>query len=194
MPDRAPVPVPRWEPPLARERRARSRARRHILLRIGLGLAFAGAAFTRRAIADSRPWIVWNASASAPIGLWRVHPGAAPRVGTMVLARMPAPVARLAAARHYVPATVPLLKQVAAGSGDTVCAIGRGISIDGRLVAIRLPADRSGRRMPWWSGCERLGPGRIFLLNPRPDSFDSRYFGPVDESAIIGRATPLWLR
>ena len=52
-----------------------------------------------------------------------------------------------------------------------------------------------GRTMPWWEGCEGLLPGRYFLLMDHvPASFDGRYFGPVDEADIIGKATPLWVR
>jgi type IV secretory pathway protease TraF len=36
--------------------------------------------------------------------------------------------------------------------------------------------------------------GRVFLLNDTPDSFDGRYFGPTDQDALIGKATPFWLR
>ena len=48
---------------------------------------------------------------------------------------------------------------------------------------------RSGR------GGRTLRPGELLLLNPaHPDSLDGRYFGPLPASAVIGRATPLWLR
>ncbi|MQU24843.1 S26 family signal peptidase, partial [Pseudomonas helleri] len=39
-----------------------------------------------------------------------------------------------------------------------------------------------------------LEPGELFLLSvTNPASFDSRYFGPVSASAVIGAAHPLWL-
>jgi type IV secretory pathway protease TraF len=35
--------------------------------------------------------------------------------------------------------------------------------------------------------------GELFLLNSsHPASFDSRYFGPLDRSFVIGKAVPLW--
>lgn len=68
--------------------------------------------------------LVWNASASAPFGLWRIQPGAPIRVGDMVLTRTPSNVRRLAAERYYLPANVPLLKRVAAAENDIVCAFG----------------------------------------------------------------------
>ncbi len=160
----------------------------------GLGLALLGASAALDFAIRPAPRVIWNASASAPVGLWRVHPEAPIRTGAMVLARTPASVPRLAAMRHYLPANVPLLKRVAARDGDDVCALGRHIMINGRRVAVRRAADRQGRALPWWRGCERLRGGRLFLLMDAPDSFDVRYFGPVDEAAVIGTATPLWLR
>jgi conjugative transfer signal peptidase TraF len=137
--------------------------------------------------------LVWNASASAPVGLWRITPGAPVRLGDHVLAQPPPAARRLAAQRHYLPANVPMIKAVAAVSGDKVCAVGAWIAVNDRPVALRRAADRKGRKLPWWSGCGRLSGGVILLLNPAPDSFDGRYFGPVSRDAVIGRATPLWL-
>lgn len=142
---------------------------------------------------DPVPRLVWNASASAPVGLWRIRPGAPIRVGDHVLAEPPPAARRLAAQRRYLPANVPMIKAVAAVSGDEVCAVGTSIEVNDRPVAVRRAADRWGRKLPWWSGCERLSGGAVLLLNPAPDSFDGRYFGPVAKGAIIGRATPLWL-
>jgi conjugative transfer signal peptidase TraF len=110
----------------------------------------------------------------------------------MVVARLPENIATLAATRHYLPIGVPLVKRVGAVSGDRICAFGAVVAIDGRPAAIRFSRDRRGRPMPWWRGCTTLRDGRIFLLSPVPDAFDSRYFGPVEASAIVGRATPLW--
>src|SRR3546814_1374713 len=82
----------------------------------------------------------------------------------MVLVRTPDSVRQLAARRHYLPANVPLLKRVVARDGSKVCALGSAIFIDGRLSATRKEADRQGRPLPWWHGCERLREGQLFLL------------------------------
>lgn len=139
------------------------------------------------------PRLVWNASASAPVGLWRITPGAPVRVGDQVLAQPPPAARRLAAQRRYLPANVPMIKAVAAVSGDKVCAAGAWVTVNDRPAALRRTADRKGRKLPWWRGCARLTDGAVLLLNPAPDSFDGRYFGPVSQGAVIGRATPLWL-
>src|SRR3546814_3482034 len=103
----------------------------------------------------------------------------------------PDSVRQLAARRHYLPANVPLLKSVAARKGSEVCALGPAIFIDGRLTATRKKVDRQGRPLPWWHGCERLHQGRLFLLMGHPDSFDGRYFGPVDEASVDRKSTRL---
>jgi conjugative transfer signal peptidase TraF len=139
------------------------------------------------------PHLVWNATASAPIGLYAILAPATARTGDMVLARTPASVRALAAARRYIPSNVPLIKRIAAGPGDTVCAQGFSIAIDGRQVARRRAVDGRGRALPWWIGCRTLKADECFLLMAEsPDSFDGRYFGPVPLSSILGRATLLW--
>lgn len=138
------------------------------------------------------PRLVWNASASVPVGFyWRV--AGRPARGDLVLARAPRWARKLAAERRYLPLNVPILKRVAAIAGDVVCASGDALFIDGRLVARRLATDRMGRPMPRWEGCETLGAGEFFLLMADvPDSFDGRYFGVTERRDIIGRLVPLW--
>jgi len=140
------------------------------------------------------PRLVWNASASAPIGFyWRV--AGRPSRGDLVLARAPLWARKLAAERRYLPLGVPLLKRVSAVAGDVVCASSDAIFIDGHLVAHRLASDRIGRPLPRWEGCETLGAGEVFLLmGDVPDSFDGRYFGATERRDIIGRLVPLWTR
>ena len=138
--------------------------------------------------------LVWNASASAPIGLYRVHGSGPISRGDMVVAWTPAPARALAARRHYLPANVPLVKRVAAIAGDRVCADESGIAIDGRQVAARLRSDAAGRPMPRWTGCRTLSGGEYLLLMDNPLSFDGRYFGVTDGSDIVGRAELLWRR
>ncbi len=145
------------------------------------------------ALLSVSPRLTWNATASAPIGLYAVHPSATVRTGDMVLAWTPASVRALAAVRRYIPSNVLLIKRIAAGPGDTVCARGFSIVIDGRQVARRRAVDGQGRALPWWTGCRTLRTGECFLLMAEsPNSFDGRYFGPVPFSSILGRATLLW--
>jgi len=141
-----------------------------------------------------RPFLLWNASASSPVGLYAVMPGDSLRAGETVIAWAPPGARRLAEIRNYLPAGVPLVKQVAAVSSARICAIGAKIFVNGRLAAFRLVRDPFGRPMPWWSGCERLNAGDLFLLSPDADAFDGRYFGATRPGEVIGKALLLWRR
>jgi conjugative transfer signal peptidase TraF len=169
---------------------ALARMRRRVALAVGACAALLAPALLRPA-----PRLVWNASASVATGLYLVSPGAAAERGDIVVVRLPAAARSLAAARHYLPSGVPLLKPVGAVGGDAVCASGASLAIGGVVRAARLAQDANGRRLPWWRGCRSLTAGELFLLGTmRPDSFDSRYFGPVDEVSVIGTARLLWAR
>jgi conjugative transfer signal peptidase TraF len=140
------------------------------------------------------PRLVWNASASVPIGLYSARPASSVVLGDLVAAHAPWPVARLMAERHYLPLRVPMLKHVAAVAGQTVCRVGTAILIDAKRVAEARSHDRMGRPLPSWSGCHTLRAGEVFLLNPASaSSFDGRYFGPVSARGIVAVLDPLWL-
>jgi conjugative transfer signal peptidase TraF len=141
------------------------------------------------------PRLVWNASASAPIGLYAVTPGAPVDPDDMVIARVPDRWRMMAAQRRYIPANVPLVKRAAAAAGDEVCALGHEIFINGTWVVERRVADAQGRPLPWWSGCVRLRGRQLFLLMANgPASFDGRYFGVTESRLVVGKARLLWAR
>ncbi|OCC23805.1 conjugal transfer protein [Croceicoccus estronivorus] len=155
---------------------------------------FAGL-FIAVAVLAPTPRFLWNASASAPIGLYRIASDSAPPVGTLVAIMPPAKTARWLSARGYLPEGLPLLKHVAAKTGQRVCRIGAIVSVDRHPVAIALGRDSRGRPLPVWRGCRILKPGELLLLNPAvPDSMDSRYLGPLPVSGLLGRAIPLLTR
>lgn len=138
--------------------------------------------------------LLWNSSASVPVGLYRVLPPRVLHVGDVAVVMPPDPLAATLAARGSLPSGVPLIKPIAALDGQTICRHGLHITIDGALVGAALVHDHRGRPLPAWAGCRTLGPSEVFLMNPtEPDSFDGRYFGALPMSSIIGRATPLWL-
>ena len=182
------APLLAWGEAMRRTRRCRS-ARRLIA-----GLAIGSIALGLTIVWPPAPRLVWNASASAPIGLYRVYPGASARAGDMVIARLTARHRALAAERHYLPANVPLVKRVAAVAGSQVCARGHAILIDNRQVAVRQLSDPHGRPLPWWEGCIRLRGGELFLLMDAPGSFDGRYVGITESTDVVGRAVLLWRR
>lgn len=141
------------------------------------------------------PRLVWNASSSAPIGLYAVMPGAPVDPGDMVIAKVPDPWRMIAAQRRYIPANVPLVKRVAAVAGDEVCAIGQEIFVNGKWVVERRVADAKGRPMTSWNGCVRLRGRQLFLLmSGSPASFDGRYFGVTEGGLVVGKARLLWAR
>lgn len=183
----------RWGESLRRERRARRSARLRLAAAIAAG-ALAGA-LALTLIWPPRPLLVWNASASAPLGLYLVSDADGVRADDMVIARLPAGAATLAARRGYLPEGVPLVKRIAARAGDRICARGAAIYINGRLAAFRRARDGLGRLLPRWTGCRALQANELFLLmRESPTSFDGRYFGITRTSALIGRARLIWRR
>ena len=178
----------------------RSRLRARIVL---AGLSACGlAALAWAAFVQPLPRLIYNPSDSVPVGWYRVEPldhraTSLPRslsVGSIVLTLLPADAAALAAQRGYLPAHVPLLKRVGAVAPQHVCIVAGQVRIDGVPTAAALPADRLGRPLPSWPHCRPLAEGELFLLSvTNPASFDSRYFGPVSASVLIGVAHPVWL-
>jgi conjugative transfer signal peptidase TraF len=146
------------------------------------------------AVAGWQPRIIWNASASVPLGLYAATPADDIALGDLVLVRPPETLAALFAERGYVARGVPLLKHVAALPPQVVCAEGTAITVDGETVAHRRMADRLGRMLPTWHACHRLKSGEVFLLNPaEPDSLDGRYFGTLLRTNIVARLRPVWI-
>jgi conjugative transfer signal peptidase TraF len=139
------------------------------------------------------PVLVWNASPSVPIGLYRVTTRP-PLTGALAVIRLPDPLRILPETRGYLRKGALLIKPVAAGAGDTVCRHGSLVTINGRIAAHARTLDAVGRTLPAWSGCFRLGSDDIFVLSADPDSFDSRYIGPIDRAHVVGFALPIWVR
>lgn len=141
----------------------------------------------------NRVQVVFNPSDSVPRGWYRIGPADSLQVGSIVLARLPTPAAVLAAQRGYLPTGVPLLKRIGAVAPQRVCIDGASVRIDDVAVAAVMRSDGHGRPLSAWKQCRCLTRSELFLLsNTNPASFDSRYFGSIRASDVIGRAQPIW--
>ena len=136
--------------------------------------------------------LVYNPTDSAPRGWYLVVPMIRANPGDYVVAMLPSDTAALAETRGYLPRSVPILKQIAAIAGQRVCIRDTVVYIDGNAVARTLETDSRHHPLIAWAHCRQLIDHEVFLLNGRnPASFDSRYFGPLDESFVHGRAIPI---
>ncbi len=160
-----------------------------IFVLTGLGVALVIAS----SLVEPPPILVWNATASAPRGLYCIAPPTGLQAGDLVLVQPDPASAAVYAERGCLPFGVPLLKRVGELGGMRVCEHGGVVTIEGRQLANALPIDGQGRPITSWSGCRALSDSEFFALNADvPTSLDGPYFGPSLLSSAIGRAIPVW--
>lgn len=170
------------------------RSRAHLRLVLAVLAACGLVALAWASLVQPAVRFVYNPSDSVPVGWYRIEPAHSLQVDSIVLTALPPDAAALAAQRDYLPSHVPLLKRVGAVAPQHVCIVSGVVRIDGVPVAAALRADRLGRPLTSWPQCRRLAEGELFLLSAtNPASFDSRYFGPVSATAVIGVAQPIRL-
>ncbi len=164
-------------------------SRRHILAAAILAVG----TLVATAVADLPTRLIWNATASAPIGFYTVAHADALKVPELVVIMPFEPLERFMVERGYIGRGVPLLKRVLGLPGQRVCRNGATITVDHVEMGDALERDGLGRDLPVWQGCLIIGDGELFLMNWEVrDSLDGRYFGAVPVSSVIGRALPLW--
>ncbi|WP_439614189.1 S26 family signal peptidase [Reyranella sp.] len=140
------------------------------------------------------PLFLWNASASVPVGLYRLQVTRERYVTELVAVMPPEPLATFLVDGNYLPPGVPMLKHVVALPGQTVCREGLTLLVDEIAMGMARERDGRGRPLPIWKGCRVIAQGELFLMNwQSADSLDGRYFGPIPASAVIGRAHPVWI-
>lgn len=140
------------------------------------------------------PLYMWNASASVPVGLYRLQSTDQRYVTELVAVLPPEPLATFLVDGNYLPRGVPLLKHVLALPGQTVCRERLTVLVDAIAMGVARERDGRGRPLPFWQGCRVIAQGELFLMNwQSADSLDGRYFGSIPASAVIGRAHPVWI-
>lgn len=127
-----------------------------------------------------------NTTPSVPTGLYVRDYGASPERGAIIAFRQPAAAQAYLGDTLGFPGDAPLLKLVAAVQGDRACREDSGVRVGGALRPI-MEADPRGAALPQWRECRALASGEVFALGGHgASSFDSRYFGPVRESDVLG--------
>ena len=81
------------------------------------------------AFVDPPKTLIWNASASAPIGLYAVRPANELDVTDLVAVAVPPLIAEFMADRGYLPMGAPMMKRVLALPGQTVCRHGLDVIV-----------------------------------------------------------------
>jgi conjugative transfer signal peptidase TraF len=142
-----------------------------------------------------------NLTESLPRGVYRTITEE-PRRGSIVVVCLPLDAAELARERGYLgPGSCPrgvraLGKMVVATGGDVVAHREEGVLVNLKPIANSGTLRRDSRRRtiphyPW--GDYVLKARELWLFSPyRPNSYDSRYFGPVDASRVVSVLRPVW--
>jgi conjugative transfer signal peptidase TraF len=121
--------------------------------------------------------LVLNATGSMPDTIYKLGHG---EKGS--LASFCSPVPHSSIGQGSCPdGSMPLIKRVVGVAGDLVTASDAGIEINGQPVSNSRPLGlaTNGRALPHLRGFFCLKQGEIWAAGEHPNSFDSRYFGPV---------------
>lgn len=114
------------------------------------------------AFIDMPKKLIWNASASVPLGLYAITPCDHLEVGDSVAIEPPEALSHFLAEREYLPRGVPLLKTVAALAGQRVCRIGSTIIVDEKAVGYAREHDRLRRACQCGRGAAASARTRCF--------------------------------
>jgi type IV secretory pathway protease TraF len=159
--------------------------------KIMLGMAAVGLVFLAvKLLINPVPLLIWNASESVPIG-WYYVVKRQPKIGEIAVIKLADWVQNYASSRGYLPQNVWLLKPIFAIHRSIICRFGLHIFVDGKHVAKAKIADKMRRVLPVWKGCIALSSTEYFVLGKHRDSFDSRYFGTIEQDQIVGTGFPL---
>jgi conjugative transfer signal peptidase TraF len=151
----------------------------------------------------------WTLTASVPPGLYRRTQAPLVR-GQFVAFCLPLATAQFGWQRGYIQHVPdwpllqecphgyqPLLKPIAAVAGDVVELTAEMVRVNETSVphSATHAQDRQGRPLPHWPwGRYQLVPGELWVMSTtRPNSWDSRYFGPIRAESVIATAKPVWV-
>jgi len=101
-------------------------------------------------------------------------------------------VAFLFQGSRYYPAGTLFVKEVVGLPGDRIENSSEAVWINGEKVGAVRATDSEGRAVAPFVYRGRIPKGAYFVMAHAPNSYDSRYFGWVEEKQIIGEVIPLF--
>jgi type IV secretory pathway protease TraF len=159
--------------------------------KIMLAMAAVGIAFlATKPLINPVPLVIWNASESVPTG-WYFVAKHQPKIGEIAVIKPVDWVQIYASSRGYLTQDVWLLKPIYAVHPSIICRFGSHVFVDRKQVAKAKIEDKMHRVLPIWKGCIALSSTQYFVLGRHRGSFDSRYFGPIEQSQVVGTAFAL---
>ena len=97
----------------------------------------------------------------------------------------------------YFPNGTLIVKILAGVPGDEARVDGHGATVAGvdwgplHYLKPGAKLAEEGRTLDDYRRAERIGPGTYWVMAPLPGSYDSRYWGAIDEEQIVGRVYPI---
>jgi len=132
-----------------------------------------------------QPFLIWNASPSAPVGLYRLVPDTI-QTGRRVAVRPPEEVRALGVRLGVMRAGDLLIKTYAAGAGDLICEREGHLERNGVRLAPLVAGGYGPGLFDAGAPCRRLSEGEVLLLGDGSRSWDGRSFGVLSVSGLIG--------
>ena len=139
-------------------------------------------AFLAPALGVGVPLLIRNTGSSMPRGFYVWSHAVPAAKGEVIVVREP---------KHFRWSW--LMKRVVATAGDRFCwrpEIGTHF-VGVRRMPPPSPATLELGLQPW-RGCRVLEPGEVAGYGRSPDSYDSRYLGPISETQLWGVYHPIW--
>ena len=140
-----------------------------------------------------------NASASLPIGLYRITSDLSAKLVEFCPAE---PFGSLSVNRAYrgngtcPDGAEPLMKPIVAVDGDTVEFSAAGITVNGTPLLNSAPLSFDTKHRPlqhWPFGKYRVASGSAWVISSyNHRSFDSRYFGPIELASVRFHLIPVF--
>ena len=137
--------------------------------------------------------ITYQPSRSMPVGWYVTYPVYHPlQKGDTILFRPTSSVLHYMMQRGWIGAHTAMMKEIFAVPGDTVCIHQGMLYINGKSTTSVLTEYAPGKPLPQVLLCQHLPSGKYMAMSTyNAHSFDSRYFGPIDQESIIGKVSKL---